>query len=136
MPWFLQDISTYGIGIFTPVIIGAVFGAELGGHSVSAVIHDDLLGAKGAAFVDLAFVAGIAVAIALADRWGRIPLQVLGFIGCAVGLALATALQRRDAGRPGRWQAAHQRTKDDAWRPCALLRALPGAGPACASGPT
>ncbi len=89
VPWFLQDISTYGIGIFTPVIIGAVFGAELGGHSVSAVIHDDLLGAKGAALVDLAFVAGIAVAIALADRWGRIPLQILGFIGCALGLALA-----------------------------------------------
>ena len=89
VPWFLQDISTYGIGIFTPVIIGAFFGTEMGGHSVSAVIHDDLLGAKGAAFVDLAFVAGIAVAIALADRWGRIPLQVLGFIGCAVGLTLA-----------------------------------------------
>ena len=89
VPWFLQDISTYGIGIFTPVIIGAVFGAELGGHSVSAVIHDDLLGAKGAALVDLAFVAGIAVAIALADRWGRITLQIVGFIGCAIGLAFA-----------------------------------------------
>ena len=29
------------------------------------------------------------MAIALADRWGRIPLQILGFIGCALGLALA-----------------------------------------------
>ena len=27
LPWFLQDLSTYGIGIFTPVIIAAAFGA-------------------------------------------------------------------------------------------------------------
>ncbi|MFZ9147821.1 MFS transporter [Vulcanococcus sp.] len=89
VPWFLQDISTYGIGIFTPMIVASLFGSKAGGHNLAAVIHDDLLGARGAALVDLAFVAGIAVAIALADRWGRIPLQILGFVGCALGLSLA-----------------------------------------------
>jgi putative MFS transporter len=33
---------------------------------------------------------GIAFAVLLADRVGRIRLQILGFIGCAVGLLLAT----------------------------------------------
>ena len=91
VPWFLQDISTYGIGIFTPVIIAAAFGATAKEHTVAAVIHNDLLGARGTALVDLGFLLGIACAIALADRWGRIPLQIIGFIGCAVGLMLAAA---------------------------------------------
>jgi MFS family permease len=91
VPWFLQDISTYGIGIFTPVIIAAAFGASAKEHTVSAVIHNDLLGARGTALVDLGFLVGIACAIALADRWGRIPLQIIGFVGCAVGLILAAA---------------------------------------------
>ena len=89
VPWFLQDLSTYGIGIFTPVIIAAAFGAEAKEHTVAAIIHNDLLGARGTALVDLGFLVGIAFAIALADRWGRIPLQILGFVGCAVGLIIA-----------------------------------------------
>jgi MFS family permease len=89
VPWFLQDLSTYGIGIFTPVIIAAAFGAQAREHTVAAVIHNDLLGARGTALVDVGFLVGIACAIALADRWGRIPLQILGFVGCAAGLLIA-----------------------------------------------
>ncbi|MFN9940480.1 MAG: MFS transporter, partial [bacterium] len=95
VPWFLQDLSTYGIGIFTPVIIAAAFGASAKEHTVAAVIHNDLLGARGTALVDLGFLVGIACAIALADRWGRIPLQIIGFVGCALGLLLAAAASQR-----------------------------------------
>ena len=28
VPWFLQDLSTYGIGIFTPTILAAALGKE------------------------------------------------------------------------------------------------------------
>ena len=91
VPWFLQDLSTYGIGIFTPIILATAFGSENSQPSGAAVLHDVLLGAKGTALVDLGFLAGIAVAIALADRWGRIPLQIFGFLGCALGLLIATA---------------------------------------------
>ncbi|MEB3172927.1 MAG: MFS transporter [Cyanobacteriota bacterium] len=89
VPWFLQDLSTYGIGIFTPVIIAAAFGAQAKEHTVAAVIHNDLIGARGTALVDVGFLVGIACAIALADRWGRIPLQIIGFVGCAAGLVIA-----------------------------------------------
>ena len=91
LPWFLQDLSTYGIGIFTPVILASALhgqGAETG---VMELIQRDLQGARGTALVDLAFLAGILSAILLADRWGRIPLQILGFLGCALGLSLAAA---------------------------------------------
>ena len=91
LPWFLQDISTYGIGIFTPIIIAAAFGAEAQEHNLSAVIHNDLLGAKGTALVDIGFLVGIAFAIWLSDKLGRIPLQIAGFIGCALGLLIAAA---------------------------------------------
>ncbi|MCX5947738.1 MAG: MFS transporter [Cyanobacteria bacterium] len=91
VPWFLQDLSTYGIGIFTPVIIAAAFGADSDEHNVAALMQNALRGAQGTALVDVGFLLGIALAIVLADRWGRIPLQITGFIGCAVGLLVAAA---------------------------------------------
>jgi len=45
--------------------------------------------AKGAAMIDVLLIVGIVAAIWLADRMGRIRLQVIGFIGCAAGLLLA-----------------------------------------------
>jgi MFS family permease len=89
LPWFLQDISTYGIGIFTPIIIAAAFGAESQEHNLAALIHNDLIGAKGTALVDVGFLVGIGFAIWLSDRLGRIPLQIVGFIGCSIGLFFA-----------------------------------------------
>ncbi len=90
VPWFLQDLGTYGIGIFTPTILARTFGHESSGaHNVSALIASDLLAAKGAALLDVLLIVGIVAAVLLADRVGRIRLQILGFIGCALGLALA-----------------------------------------------
>lgn len=91
VPWFLQDLGTYGIGIFTPTILAQTLGHETSGvHNVSALIARDLLAAKGAALLDVLLIVGIIAAVFLADRVGRIRLQILGFIGCALGLAMAT----------------------------------------------
>jgi MFS family permease len=93
VPWFLQDLGTYGIGIFTPTILVHTIGHEVtNAHNVSAVIARDLEGAKGAALVDTLLIVGILAAVLMSDRVGRIRLQVLGFLGCAIGLAMA-ALQ-------------------------------------------
>ncbi|WP_232313108.1 MFS transporter [Enterovibrio coralii] len=90
IPWFLQDLSTYGIGIFTPTILVTLFGAyNTEHHTVAAVIQNDLLAAKGTAFLDLFLLVGIVVAVIFTDRLGRIKLQIVGFIGCSTGLLLA-----------------------------------------------
>lgn len=91
VPWFLQDLGTYGIGIFTPTILATVIGAKImRPHNIAAVTHDAMQAAKGAAFIDVFLLIGVCFAILLADKVGRIGLQVFGFIGCAVGLFLAS----------------------------------------------
>lgn len=90
VPWFLQDLGTYGIGIFTPTILAATVGHKSEHpHNIADIISNDIIAAKGAALLDVLLIIGIVAAIFLADRIGRVRLQVIGFIGCALGLALA-----------------------------------------------
>ena len=91
VPWFIQDLSTYGIGIFTPTILAAALGAGADHiRSLSDLIADSILAAKGAAMINLLLIVGILFAVVLADKLGRIKLQIFGFIGCAAGLLLAS----------------------------------------------
>jgi MFS transporter, putative metabolite transport protein len=91
VPWFLQDLGTYGIGIFTPTILATAFGAPADHvRSTSDLIANDILAAKGSAMITSLLIVGIMFAILLADRVGRIKLQIFGFIGCAIGLLLAS----------------------------------------------
>jgi putative MFS transporter len=91
VPWFIQDLGTYGIGIFTPTILAAALGGGADHiRSVSDLIADGILAAKGAALITFLLIVGIAFAVVLADKLGRIKLQIGGFIGCALGLLLAS----------------------------------------------
>jgi len=91
VPWFLQDLGTYGIGIFTPTILAAALGNKPEHvRSISDVILNDILAAKGAALITVLLIIGVMFAVVLADRVGRIWLQVVGFVGCAAGLLLAS----------------------------------------------
>jgi MFS transporter, putative metabolite transport protein len=91
VPWFLQDLGTYGIGIFTPTILASALGKEADHvRSLRDLIANDILAARGAAMITILLIVGIAFAVLLADRLGRIRLQIIGFIGCAVGLLLAS----------------------------------------------
>jgi MFS transporter, putative metabolite transport protein len=90
VPWFLQDLGTYGIGIFTPTILAAAVGANSDhARSVADLIANDITAAKGAALITTLLIVGIIFAVLLADVVGRISLQILGFFGCAAGLLLA-----------------------------------------------
>jgi putative MFS transporter len=90
VPWFLQDLGTYGIGIFTPTILAAAVGANSDhARSVADLIANDIAAAKGAALITSLLIVGILFAVLLADTVGRIALQILGFFGCAAGLLLA-----------------------------------------------
>jgi MFS transporter, putative metabolite transport protein len=91
VPWFLQDLGTYGIGIFTPTILATAFGSPADHvRSTSDLIMNDILAAKGSALITSLLIVGIAFAVVLADKLGRIKLQIFGFIGCAVGLLIAS----------------------------------------------
>jgi MFS family permease len=90
VPWFLQDLGTYGIGIFTPTILATVIGASIEHpRNTAELIQSDILATRGAALIDVLLIVGIVFAVLLADWVGRIHLQIMGFIGCAVGLLLA-----------------------------------------------
>jgi putative MFS transporter len=90
VPWFLQDLSTYGIGIFTPTLLAVAFGGPDHFRSTTDIIAKDIIAAKGSALITSMLLVGITFAVLLADRMGRIKLQIWGFIGCAVGLLIAS----------------------------------------------
>ena len=92
VPWFLQDLGTYGIGIFTPTILAATLGHKTANvRSLADLVANDELAARGAALIDVLLIVGILAAIFLVNRVGSIRLQIWGFIGCAAGLAIAAA---------------------------------------------
>jgi MFS family permease len=84
VPWFLMDIATYGVGIFTPTLLAAI---TINGANTT-FLADDISATKGTAALDIFLVIGFAIAIVLVDRWGRIPLQVMGFAVMAVALGI------------------------------------------------
>jgi len=92
VPWFLQDLGTYGIGIFTPTILANAVGQKVGHvRNLADLVNNDELAARGSAFIDLLLIVGMVAAVLLVSRFGSIRLQVAGFIGCAAGLAIAAA---------------------------------------------
>jgi len=58
LPWFLQDIATYGIGIFTPAII-----TFLALNNESDFLVQQIKSAQGAIVVDSFLVLGFILAI-------------------------------------------------------------------------
>jgi MFS transporter, putative metabolite transport protein len=83
IPWFLMDIATYGVGIFTPTIIATIITK----HG-SNYIGEDIFSIQGAALIDIFLVLGLIVNIFLVEKWGRIKLQLLGFMGMTFGLLI------------------------------------------------
>ena len=91
VPWFLMDIATYGVGIFTPTLIAAL---ALAGPDAT-FIADDIASTEATALLDIFLVLGFAVAIVTVERLGRVRLQLTGFAFMTVALvilAVASAL--------------------------------------------
>ncbi len=86
VPWFLQDISTYGIGIFTPTIMAA-----MALSTGATFVAKDIGATEGAAAVDLLLVVGFMLAIILVHYISRVTLQIVGFMGMALGLLMVAA---------------------------------------------
>jgi hypothetical protein len=96
VPWFLQDIATYGVGIFTPAIIGLLAFA-----SEPDFLMREIDAATGSAVVDLFLIVGFLCALLLVEKLGRIRLQIIGFVGMAVGLGILASSSLLPAGSRG-----------------------------------
>jgi putative MFS transporter len=97
VPWFLMDIATYGVGLFTPIILGAIDVSAKGG----GVIAHDFADARGSAAIDLFLLLGFLLGIWAVPRFGRIRMQAIGFAGMAFGMLLlmiAVSLSNSAAG--------------------------------------
>ncbi len=89
IPWFLMDIATYAVGIFTPIILAAIV-HEHPVQSIATIFSS----VAGAAFLDIFLVIGLLFNIFLIEKWGRIKLQTIGFAGMAFGLILLVIASR------------------------------------------
>jgi len=87
IPWFLMDIATYGVGLFTPAILGAI---EIFGRTRGIAAHDFAL-AEGSAIIDLFLLVGFLLGVWMVPRFGRIRMQAIGFAGMAVGMFILLA---------------------------------------------
>jgi len=98
IPWFLMDIATYGVGLFTPTILGAI---EISGRTHGLTARDFAV-AKGSAIIDLFLLFGFLLGIWMVPRFGRIRMQAIGFFrnGCGdVGVSVSC--------RPNKLEFAH-----------------------------
>lgn len=86
VPWFLMDIATYGVGIFTPTLIAALAFGGNKDKSNTNFIADDILATEWTAVLDIFLVLGFVAAIFLVEKWGRVRLQSIGFIFMSLGL--------------------------------------------------
>jgi MFS family permease len=94
VPWFLMDIATYGVGIFTPTILAAL---ALAG-SDATFLANDISSTEGTAILDVFLIVGFVGAILLVERVGRVRLQLLGFAMMAVALGILAYAEGLDGG--------------------------------------
>ncbi len=86
LPWFLMDVATYGVGLFTPVILGAIRSSKTTGP-LAAEFAD----AQGSGAIDLFLLFGFLVGLWAVPRFGRIHMQVIGFVGMTLGMLILVA---------------------------------------------
>jgi len=84
VPWFLMDIATYGVGLFTPIILSAI---DISGQTGGAITHD-LADVRGSGAIDLFLLFGFLLGIWAVPKFGRIRMQAIGFAGMACGMVL------------------------------------------------
>lgn len=94
VPWFLMDIATYGVGIFTPTLLAAIALAGSNTHFLA----DDIASTQETAALDIFLVIGFVAAIVLVERVGRVKLQVAGFAVMAGALCLLAESERLPGG--------------------------------------
>jgi MFS family permease len=96
LPWFLMDIATYGVGLFTPIILGAIEGSA---KKVGVIAHE-FADVKGSTAIDLFLLLGFLLGMWVVPRFGRIRMQAIGFAGMAFGMLLLMIAVRLSTNSP------------------------------------
>jgi MFS family permease len=99
VPWFLMDIATYGVGLFTAVLLAQM---HVVGEGLTLVPHVEAL-ARGTGLIDLFLVLGFGLGLWTVAKFGRILMQMVGFGGMFFGMGLlwlSTVLAGGDATHP------------------------------------
>jgi MFS transporter, putative metabolite transport protein len=73
LPWFLMDVATYGVGLFTPVILGAIRSSS----KTTGPLATEFTDAQGSGAIDLFLHFGFLVGLWAVPRFGRIHMQVI-----------------------------------------------------------
>lgn len=86
LPWFLMDIATYGVGLFTPVLLAALRSRDAAapGSGLEAL-------AARTGEVDVFLLLGFVLGIWAIARFGRIRMQLTGFAGMSLGMGMLFA---------------------------------------------
>jgi MFS family permease len=84
LPWFLLDIATYGVGLFTPVILAAIHF----GKAQSGTIAGESVDIKGSGPIDLFLLVGFVIGLWVVPRFGRARMQAAGFLLMAAAMGI------------------------------------------------
>jgi hypothetical protein len=79
-----MDIATYGVGLFTPVILAAIHLPS----NATGPLAANFVAAEGSAAIDLFLLIGFLIGLWAVPRFGRIHMQIAGFTGMALGMLL------------------------------------------------
>ncbi|WP_077218269.1 MFS transporter [Acidithiobacillus albertensis] len=85
LPWFFMDIATYGIGLFTTILLGSMR-SDL--PTLSSTLGRDLSNALDSGKVDLFLLLGSLLSLWAVPKLGRIHMQLIGFFGMILGMTL------------------------------------------------
>ncbi|BCP54220.1 MFS transporter [Kaistia sp. 32K] len=87
VPWFLMDIASYGIGLFTPMLL-----ADLHfGSARSGAVLADFSEIGGSSLIDIFLLVGFLAAFWVIPRYGHLRPQVYGFLGMTAGMLVLVA---------------------------------------------
>ncbi|MGB9679376.1 MAG: MFS transporter [Minisyncoccia bacterium] len=84
VPWFLMDIATYGIGLFTAVLL---FALHVGQNSHTEIEKIQAL-AWGSGLLDVFLFIGFLFGMWAVVRFGRMRMQMFGFAGMSIGMMI------------------------------------------------
>ncbi|MCL4526195.1 MAG: MFS transporter [Gammaproteobacteria bacterium] len=86
LPWFFMDVATYGVGLFTTILLGTMRNGENVG--IIGVVGRDTANALDSGKVDIFLLLGSLLSLWMVPWLGRIHMQMIGFGGMTLGMGL------------------------------------------------